>query len=146
MGKKIKVENSFSTVLGKASRLLGNQISRQLSDYQVTGEQWAILASLWRNDGQTQQSLADVSNKNKASITHLIDNLEKRRLVERRTDKSDRRNKLIFLTSEGASLQEELSSIVKKTTREATAGIDKKELKLAKKVLKKMVENLVTEN
>ena len=146
MGKKIKVENSFSTVLGKASRLLGNQISRQLSDYQVTGEQWAILASLWRNDGQTQQSLADVSNKNKASIPPLIDNLEKRRLVERRTDKSDRRNKLIFLTSEGASLQEELSSIVKKTTREATAGIDKKELKSAKKVLKKMVENLVTEN
>jgi DNA-binding MarR family transcriptional regulator len=144
MGKKVKAENSLSTVIGKASRLLANRISKNLSDHQVTAEQWTILANLWQHNGQTQQSLADLSNKNKASITHLVDNLEKRKLVERKADDTDRRNKMIFLTNEGRALQEELSRIVKKTTKEATEGIDKKELKFARKVLKKMVDNLAT--
>lgn len=144
MGKKVKAENSLSTVIGKASRLLANRISKNLSDHQVTAEQWTILANLWQHNGQTQQSLADLSNKNKASITHLVDNLEKRQLVERRADDTDRRNKKIFLTEEGRALQEALSKIVKKTTKEATEGIDKKELKSVRKVLKKMVENLAT--
>lgn len=144
MGNKVKAENSLSTVIGKASRLLANRISKNLSDHQVTAEQWTILANLWQHNGQTQQSLADLSNKNKASITHLVDNLEKRQLVERRADDSDRRNKKIFLTEEGRALQEALSKIVKKTTKEATEGIDKKELKSVRKVLKKMVENLAT--
>jgi MarR family transcriptional regulator, organic hydroperoxide resistance regulator len=142
MGEKIKTENSFSTVISKASRLLANRISKNLSKYQVTAEQWTILANLWQHNGQTQQALANFSNKNKASITHLIDNLEKRKLVERRADDTDRRNKNIFLTEEGEELQEELSKIVKKTVKEATKGIDKKELKSAKKVLKSIISNL----
>lgn len=142
MGKKVKAENSFSTVISKASRLLVNRISKNLSKHQVTAEQWTILANLWQHNGQTQQALADFSNKNKASITHLIDNLEKRKLVERRADDTDRRNKKIFLTEEGKELQEELSKIVKKTVKQATEGIDKKELKSTKKVLKSIIGNL----
>lgn len=145
MGKKVKVENSLSTILGKASRLLSNKISKNMAEYHVTSEQWAILASLWRHDGQSQQTLADAANKNKASITHLIDNLEKRKLVVRQADENDRRNKIIFLTEEGRGLQEELARIVKKTTKEVTQEIDKKELKSAKKVMKKMIEKLLEE-
>lgn len=142
MGKKAKNDNSLSTVVGKTSRLLSNQISRNLSEYNVTAEQWSILVSLWQQNGQTQQSLANFSSKNKASITHLIDNLEKRKLVERKTGDKDRRNKVIFLTDEGEALQENLSKIVKKTIRQATKDVDKKDIKVTKKVLKKMLENL----
>ncbi|MFP4089186.1 MAG: MarR family winged helix-turn-helix transcriptional regulator [Cyclobacteriaceae bacterium] len=143
MGKKIKVENSLSMVMGKASRLLTNRISKNLSEHNVTAEQWMLLASLWRKNGQTQQALAEVSNKNKASITHLIDNLEKRQLVTRHADESDRRNKIIYLTPEGERLQEELASIVKKTTKAMTRGIDKKDLKVSKQVMKQIIENLL---
>jgi len=142
MGKKNKAENLLPVVASKASRLLANRISKNLSDHQVTAEQWMILASLWENNGLTQQSLADRSLKNKASITHLIDNLEKRKLVARKPDEQDRRNNKVFLTEEGKAVQNALSKIVKKTTVEATRGIDKKELKSLKKTLKKMVDNL----
>ncbi len=145
MGKKIKVEHSLFIILGKTSRLLSNRISKNMAVHHVTAEQWTILASLWRHDGQSQQALADIANKNKASITHLIDNLEKRALVVRQPDESDRRNKLIFLTEEGKSLQEALAKIVKQTTKEVTHDIDKKDLKSAKKVMKKMIERLLEE-
>ncbi len=143
--KKIKADSSLHIVIGKASRLMSNRLGKNLSEFNVTSEQWSVLASLWKNDGQTQQELADAANKNKASITHLIDNLEKRNLVYRQSDEDDRRNNFILLTEEGKNLKESLSKIVKKTTKEITSGIDKKDLKTSKKVLKKMIDNLIAE-
>lgn len=142
--KKLKIDNSLNVILGKASRLMSNRLSKKLADHNVTAEQWTILASLWKKNGQTQQDLANIASKNKASITHLIDNLVKRNLVFRQSDEEDRRNNLIYLTDEGKALKESLSKIVKKTTKEITSGIDKKELKASKKVLKKIIENILT--
>lgn len=143
--KKIKVDSDLNVIIGKASRLMNNRLSKNLADFNVTSEQWSILASLWKKNGQTQQDLANIANKNKASITHLIDNMEKRNLVYRQSDEGDRRNNFIFLTDGGKELQESLNKIVKKTTKEITSGIDKKDLKVSKKVLKKIIENIVGE-
>lgn len=141
--KKNKEGNNLIMIIGKTSRLIGNRLSRNLSEFNVTSEQWSILASLWEKNGRTQQDLANIANKNKASITHLIDNLVKRNLVYRQPDEEDRRNNLIFLTEDGKNLKESLSKIVKKTTKDFTNGIDKKDLKVSKKVLKKITENLL---
>lgn len=143
--KKNKLDNNLNVIMGKASRLMSNRLSRNLSDFNVTSEQWTILASLWKKNGQTQQELANIANKNKASITHLIDNMEKRNLVYRQADEGDRRNNFIFLTEEGEKLQASLGKIVKKTMKEVTRGIEKKDLKVSKKVLKKIIENLISE-
>lgn len=141
--KKSKSDNTFTTLLSKSARLMSNQLNKSLLEHEVTSEQWAVLANLWKQDGLTQQELADLSNKNKASITHLIDNLERRDLVERRVDERDRRNKLVHLTKEGADLQSTLTKVVNKTMKKITAEVDKKELKQCKKALKKMVETML---
>ncbi len=141
--KKVKSDNSLPALIGKASRLLTNQITKNLTEYQVTAEQWAILDCLWTQDGQTQQQLANLTQKNKASITHLIDNLEKRKLVKRVIHEKDRRNKMIHLTPEGTNLQEPLTKAVKRTLKQLTSGLDKKDMKDCRKTLKKLVHNVV---
>jgi DNA-binding MarR family transcriptional regulator len=141
--KKQKGDNSLTTLLSKSARLMSNRLNKNLLSHEVTAEQWAVLTSLWKQDGQTQQALANQANKNKASITHLIDNLEKRQLVERLVDESDRRHKLVHLTTEGSKLQESLTKVVNKTVKEMTADLDKKELKQCKRALKKMVDTLL---
>lgn len=141
--KKTKGDNSLTTLLSKSARLMSNRLNKNLLEHDVTAEQWAVLSALWKKNGQTQQELADQANKNKASITHLIDNLEKRKLVERLVDEQDRRNKLVHLTPEGADLQETLTKVVNKTMKKATADVDKKELKNCRKALKKIVDTLL---
>jgi DNA-binding MarR family transcriptional regulator len=74
----------------------------------ITYEMLEILICLWEKDGINQQEIADKIIKEKASMTYLIDNLAKRKLVQRQEDVKDRRNKLIYLTTEGKGLQEEL--------------------------------------
>lgn len=72
----------------------------------LTFEMLQVLACLWQQDGINQQEIADLTVKDKASMTYLIDNLSRRHLVYRQEDGSDRRNKLIYLTEEGKKLKE----------------------------------------
>lgn len=51
-----------------------------------------------------QQSLAEKTAKDKACLTNLINNLEKKNWVIRKEGPSDRRNRLIFLTPQGEEL------------------------------------------
>ncbi|WP_051293375.1 MarR family winged helix-turn-helix transcriptional regulator [Olivibacter sitiensis] len=70
-----------------------------LSD--LTYEMFQVLAYLWIKNEVNQQDIANAVQKNKASITPLIDNLCKRGLVTRTLNPDNRRNNLISLTEKG---------------------------------------------
>lgn len=71
------------------------------SNVDITFEMLQILTCLWREQGISQQTLADRTVKDKASLTYLITNLEKKEMVCRKEGNSDRRNKLVYLTAKG---------------------------------------------
>jgi DNA-binding MarR family transcriptional regulator len=70
----------------------------------LTFEMQQVLIVLSKKEGINQQELANLLQKDKASMTFLIDNLSKRRLVQRTEDPDDRRNKIITLTTDGTRL------------------------------------------
>ena len=67
----------------------------------MTFEMLQVMNCLWNEQGISQQSLAEKTAKDKACLTNLINNLEKKNWVIRKEDSSDRRNRLIFLTVQG---------------------------------------------
>ena len=67
----------------------------------ITFEMLQVLSSLWHEQGISQQILAERIAKDKACLTNLMNNLEKKGYVCRKGDPTDRRNKLVFLTPEG---------------------------------------------
>lgn len=67
----------------------------------LTYEMLQVLSVLWRLGDMNQQDIANRIQKNKASLTSLLDNLSKRKLIVRSEDPSDRRNKIISLTKLG---------------------------------------------
>ena len=64
----------------------------------ITFEMLQVLSSLWHEQGISQQILAERIAKDKACLTNLMNNLEKKGYVCRKEDPNDRRNKLVFLT------------------------------------------------
>ena len=70
----------------------------------MTFEMLQVMHRLWKKPGVSQQYLAEQTAKDKACLTNLINNLEKKGWVERRGNPTDRRNKQIYLTEEGARL------------------------------------------
>lgn len=82
-------------------------------EFDITIEMLEILSILWQKDNINQQEIVDRTNRNKASITSLIDNLAARSLVQRNPDPTDRRNNLIALTKEGQTYQKKLMPVRK---------------------------------
>ena len=77
----------------------------------ITFEMLQVLSSLWREQGITQQVLAERTAKDKACLTNLMNNLEKKGYVYRQEDPNDRRNKLVFLTPEGENFRPILDQV-----------------------------------
>ena len=75
-------------------------------------------------------------------MTRLIDKLEKRNLVIRVSDHSDRRINLIHLTDAGILLQEKATEIVTKIVSKTLGNITEEELITGRIVLKKIMANL----
>lgn len=108
----------------------------------ITIEQWSVLYHLWKEDGMSQQRLCEATFRDKPSITRLVDNLEKLKLVKRVASKEDRRINLIFITKEAQVLQEKTMEIANQTLNEALHGVTNGQIEIAKEVLQMVYDNL----
>lgn len=79
----------------------------------MTFEMLQIMHCLWKEQGVSQQTLAEKTAKDKACLTNLINNLQKKGWVVRREDTGDRRNKLVYLTPEGRTVAQKIKSLLK---------------------------------
>ncbi|NTW40313.1 MAG: MarR family transcriptional regulator [Cellulomonadaceae bacterium] len=70
----------------------------------LTHEQGFVLGYLVQNPGSIQRDVAQVTRTSAASVSSLLQGLERRGLVERRTVPGDERSKRVFATPEGAEL------------------------------------------
>ena len=134
----------YSFITGKASTAIARRLQKNFkqSGIEITIEQWSVLYHLWKQEGQSQQQLCAATFRDKPSITRLVDNLEKQKLVKRVPSKEDRRINLIFLTKEALSLQEKTIALANKTLNEALEGVTNGQIEIAKEVLQKVYDNL----
>lgn len=136
--------DSFGFIVVKTARLIENRLKTNFEkeNIKITPQQWSVLTYLWNEDGISQQKLANAFSKDKTSMTRLLNNMEKNDLIVRQHDVKDKRNKLVNLTFRSKLLKKDSIKIAEKTLAETLVGIDHKELKLSKNVLKKINNNL----
>ena len=94
-----------------ASRQAMQKLLKQ-SGAGITFEMLQIMSCLWNEQGISQQTLAVRTAKDKACLTNLMNNLEKKGYVYRKEDANDRRNKLVYLTPEGEALKVQIRPIL----------------------------------
>jgi len=101
-----------------------------------------VMLLLWQQNGQFQQQIADGISKDKATVTRLINGLETRNLIVRVPDKTDRRQKLIFLTNLGKQLEEDLILLSIENSKFAQEHIPAEEVQRCSDVLYQIYERL----
>jgi len=70
----------------------------------LTQEQAFVLGYLQRSPGAIQRDIAAITRTSAASVSSLLQGLEKRGLVERRPDADNARTKRVHATDEGIAL------------------------------------------
>ena len=143
--KKFSIDESIGYLTSVAYRAINRKLSDNLrvAGNKITSEQYGVLKQLWLEEGQTQLDLACKTSKDKPSITRLLNNLERKGLIERKVNDNDKRCNKIYLTSKGESLKTLCLSIANQTVDEATKSIKKSDLNVCKKVLANICDNLI---
>ena len=128
--------------LNRAADSVGACVHRQLAEKGITASQIGVLEMLLHFGSLSQGKIGRLLLRSGGNMTLVIDNLEKRGLVARRRDETDRRYYIIDLTSEGRRVltevfPEHLSAIVeqmKALTREEQEELGRLCAKLETKI------------
>lgn len=108
----------------------------------ISPEQYAILDCLSRQNMITQQTLCDLTKKDKPNVTRLLDRLEDKKLVQRMADGTDKRKKRICITDQGLSMYEKVNQTVIETLMHAVRNIEEGKLIIFQDVLRHMIANI----
>lgn len=144
MDSFINQEDIYHLIMNRTPTAMGRDFNVNLKAHNIpiTREQLSILAVLWKDEGCSQQHLADRTYRDKPGITRLIDNLEKENLVKRKPDPKDRRSNLIYLTKKGREMESKVTQIIQQSIDKALQGIDKEDALTLKRILDRIYKNL----
>ena len=90
----------------RVSRRLNQWYDQQLADLDVSGGEWTVLSEIARAAGNrlTPTQLASLAHVAPSSMTHRLDRMVDRDLVDRATDPTNRTRVLVGLTETGWQL------------------------------------------
>lgn len=112
------------------------------NDINLTPEQYLVMDILWDEGVMSQQTIADIIQKDKNSVTKFIDSLEKKGLVYRSVNSNDRRVNDIIVSDEGMKLKHRTTEVAINMMRNVLANIEEKELVVFDNVMNKIKNNI----
>ena len=135
--------------VGKHIQMLSRQIKRRMdksvSEYEITGKQGAILLYIYDESLKRDVYAKDIEvafNMRRASVTGILQLMEKNGLIKREENLDDGRLKKLKLTTRAEEAREKLKNEIIKVEQNLTEGISKKEIETFFTIMKKMSHNL----
>jgi DNA-binding MarR family transcriptional regulator len=111
-------------LLHDVARLLRTRFDQRARARGMTRAQWVILARVHATPGLSQNELASLLEVEPISVGRLIDRLESRALVERRSDPADRRIWRLHLLPAAEPVLKDISKAREILGAELLEGVD----------------------
>jgi DNA-binding MarR family transcriptional regulator len=108
-----------------------------LQRFGLTPNDAKALHTLEANEGKPMSVLAEVWGTDRSNATWVVDRLERLGMAERRTITTDRRVKLVVLTSRGGTVREEIRRAFHEPPPELLA-LDRQDLRMLAEILGKV--------
>jgi len=118
------------------------QTVRELGNFNITPEQYGILFMLSKEDGLYQRQFSKALMKDRPNITRMLDVLEKKKLVERAKEATDKRISKVYITKAGRKFVEETEPVKQKIREEIVSPLSKDEQETLMVLLEKIRNNM----
>jgi len=102
-----------------------------------------VLRALWAQEGLTQTELAESLEIAPATVTKMLQRMEKTGFIQREPDAKDQRVSRVYLTKAGRAIQGDVEAVLKTMEAETFANLTLKERALLRRFLLQMRENLL---
>jgi DNA-binding MarR family transcriptional regulator len=146
-GNFINIEKTMLPWMGKTSKAIDYFLADKLKENGIglTKVQMVLLKKLWEMDGQPQNNLAFLTNRDKASLARLITTMEKKNLVARIPSKSDHRINHIYITKHGLDILKKAAPVMIEAIGQIQKDIPKKDIDKVIEIMKKIGLNINSE-
>ncbi|MBL4624282.1 MAG: MarR family transcriptional regulator [Flavobacteriales bacterium] len=108
----------------------------------ITSDQWILVKRISEQEGINQREIAGITCKDPASVTRIIDILEKNGTVKREPVNGDRRSYALYLTDAGKSLVRKVTPLAKEIRLREMKGIKKSDQEKLNELLTKIYDNV----
>lgn len=129
--------------LDKAIRTYRQYAHQQLiaNGFDVTIDQWLVLKSLNDNPGLPQHQIAEITFKDYASLTRIIELLVKKGYLERTIHTHDRRRFKLTLTTHAHEVLKAMQRVIVSNRKQALTGIGKERIDELQLTLNQLIQN-----
>ncbi len=134
-----RLEDSVGFLLSRARAMLAKSIDAALDGTGITHAQAGVLLMLASGRYATAADLVRDMYTDAASMTRMLDRLQKRGLIERMPHAEDRRQVHLLLTSAGAALSGRLPLILTDVLNAQFAAFSAEEVGFLKSLLRKLL-------
>lgn len=110
-------EDCLCYQLGKTVRHVSRAYRDEIAAYKLTHGQFFVIVAIMEEEGLLPSELAEKTSQERATITGLLDRLEKDGWIERRPDKVDRRSFRIYLTPYANQHREAILKLFEETNQ-----------------------------
>lgn len=122
-------------------RSVQKYFAKELAQYHIGWGHFAVLMSLYDQEGRNQDSLAQAKGFDKTMIAKSILRLEEEGIVYRKIDPEDKRIKRLYLTDKGRELRPEMERIGLELDSFLLKGFDQDDLPSAIETVRKIALN-----
>jgi DNA-binding MarR family transcriptional regulator len=105
----------------------------------------SMLRALWGEDGMTHSELAEQLDRCPATITKMVQRMEKAGFVQRRSDPSDERLSRVYLTPAGRAVRSAVEAIWMALEGQMLLGFSEAETSALRSLLTRVCRNIEAE-
>jgi DNA-binding MarR family transcriptional regulator len=135
---------SVDLLLGEVCRMHHGRARALLDSLGLYRGQPRVLFALWEREGQTHSELAERARVSAATISKMIQRMEKAGFLERRADEQDQRVSRVYLTEAGRAVQDRVDAAFQQLEAEVLAGFSDEECVLLRQFLGRIRDNLAS--
>lgn len=134
---------SLDHLLIQICRLHHSRGRRQFRALGLHRGQPPVLLALWQEDGRTQSEIADYLHVTPATVTKMLQRMERAGFVDRKPDPADARVSRVYLTEAGREVRNDLQQVLDRFNEETFGGFTVDEKVLLRGFLLRIRENLL---
>jgi DNA-binding MarR family transcriptional regulator len=131
-------------LLNRAGMKIGVAFAREIASLDVTLPMWRVLVALWESGGQTLSQLSERTSMDISTLSRLVANLQRKRLLLRGRSGSDGRALHLDLTARGRLLTDKIIPIARRYEEVAIRGMSEADIRRLKSLLVRIYSNLET--
>jgi DNA-binding MarR family transcriptional regulator len=139
MADKFKMPGYLICSIDHAFQMKRNE---KLLKYGITSSQNKVLRCLWEEDGLSQSDILRQLSVRAPSLTKLIEQLEKKGMIDRKICAEDGRAKMVYLTESGRNLKGKSLEVVYYLEDKLFNDFDEDEKKNTIDYLTRMFDNI----